>query len=116
MSKRREWQDEFDVAALVLKSEPGTIEWAADHYVAFRYREASVRIVFYPHRTSAGNYHLRVRDEGSKDKPRFKELARRLYVGSGLSCTFQVKYGIIPDKGDIEYGWAAKEVTGHSSI
>lgn len=114
MSKKRKraWQDEFDVAALVLKDEPGALEWAADDYVAFRYRESSARIVFYPHKTSAGHYHLRIRDEGSKDKPRFADLARRLYLGSGHTCTFSVKNsGLIVDR-DIQPGWAAQEVLG----
>lgn len=102
------------MAALVLKGEPGALAWAEDDYVAFRYREGSaVRIVFYPHKTSAGHYHLRLRDEGSKDKARFKELADRLYIGSGYTCTFQVKNTATLIKTDREPGWAAQEVLGH---
>lgn len=117
MSKRRRaWQDEFDVAALVLKGEPGELVWAEDDYVAFRYREPTVRIVFYPHRTTAMNHHLRIRDEHSKDPARFKELVARLYVGSGLSCTFSMKGGGIPRIEGVEDGWAAKEVLGRTWI
>lgn len=117
MSKKRAWQDEYDVAALVLKDEPGGLEWATDDYVAFRYREPTVRIVFYPHKTSAMNHHLRVRDEGSKDKKRFKQLIARLYVGSGLTCTFSIKHGGVPQppKG-IEYGWAVQQTLGRGWI
>ncbi len=115
--KRRGWQDEYDVAALVLKEEPGALEWATDDYVAFRYREPDVRIVFYPHRTSAGHYHLRIRDEGSKDKRRFATLAESLYVGSGFSCTFQMKNsGSLGTSADVEPGWAAQEALKRSWI
>lgn len=117
MAKRRPWQEEFSVAGLVLAGEPGTLEWATDAYVAFRYREPDVCIVFYPHRTSAGNHHLRIRDEGSKDKARFDALAARLYVGSGLTCTFQVKNRGIPGcPTDLEYGWAAEKALGRGCI
>lgn len=115
--KRRAWQDEFDVAALVLKGEPGTVEWATDDHVTFRYRDPDVRIVFYPHRTSAGNYHLRIRDEGSKDKRRFNDLAERLYIGSGFSCTFQMKNsGSLGTSSEVEPGWAAQEALGREWI
>lgn len=115
--RRRPWQDEFDVASAVLKDEPGTLEWATDDHVAFRYREPDARLVFYPHRTSARHYHIRIRDEGSKDKRRFHELAARLFVGSGASCTFQVKNGGTPTPpAGLEYGWAAKQALGRAWI
>jgi len=110
--RKRAWQDEFDVAARVLKDDPGALEWATDDYVAFRYREPTARIVFYPHKSSAGNYHLRIRDEGSKDKARFIELAARLYMGAGHNCTFQVKNTPIPFNRGEDPGWAANEVLG----
>ena len=116
-TKPREWQAEFEVAAAVLEGEPGALEWATDDYVAFRYREPGVRIVFYPHRTSALNYHLRIRDEGSKDHARFADLTRRLYVGSGANCTFQMKNGgiALPEEGQ-QFGWAAQKVLGRSWV
>lgn len=60
-----------------------------------------VRLVIYPHRSTAGHYHLRVRDNGSKNKARAAGVMRAMDRGEGLpptesdrvhfSCTFSVK-------------------------
>lgn len=48
------------------------------------------KIVVYPHKTSAGNIHLRVRDEGSKNKLRAAEVMRSLddIEAYRYNCTF----------------------------
>lgn len=114
--RENDYGDLFKVASVVLANEPGHLYWAADDYVAFRYIEefSTVRIVFYPHRTSASNYHLRVRDEGSKDKRRAELLMKRLDIGAGHSCTFTRKNAprIYTDTEGKEYGWGVKEALG----
>ena len=111
--KRRPWQDHYDVAALILKDEPGEMVSAADAYVAFRYREPGVRIVFYPHQTSGGHYHIRIRDEGSKDKARYAQMAGRLHAGGW----FATKHAGLPrcPKG-LEIGWAVQQALGRAWI
>lgn len=113
MGKHWEWQEEFDMAGRILASEPGELVIANDPYVAFRYLEPSkIRIVFYPHKTSAGNYHMRVRNEGSRDASRADELMVRLDIGAGHNCTFQRRHtGVMTGidyarEHDLEFGWA----------
>ena len=86
-----EWEREFSLAKETLWGEPGRLEIATDQYVAFRYIEPNLRLVFYPHKTSAGNYHLRIRYEGCKDNLRADLLAKRLDDAAGFNCTFQRK-------------------------
>lgn len=89
--RKREWQKEFDHAAGVLSSEPGELVWADDAYVAFRYIELGVRIVFYPHRTTSRNYHIRCRTEPCSDRPRAEMLMRKLDESMPGWCTFSRK-------------------------
>ena len=111
--KRRPWQDHFDVASLIMKDEPGEMVWATDDYVAFRYREPTVRVVFYPHKTSAGHYHMRIRDEGSKDKARFADMANRLHGGGWFAMK---NGGLARAPKDLELGWAVQRALGRSWI
>lgn len=47
----------------------GTLEWGTHDYQAFTFKSDKVSLVFYPHKVkTTGNHHLRVRDQGSKDK------------------------------------------------
>lgn len=96
MARKRDWQREYDIASKVLDNEQGELVWATDAYVAFRFIGEDVRIVFYPHKTSAYNYHIRVRDEGSKNKTRARELMYSLDVGAGNNCTFSRKRTGLP--------------------
>lgn len=89
--KRHEWQTEFDHASAALADEPGTFVWATDAYVAFRYIEPGVRIVFYPHRTTARNYHIRCRTEPCSDMRRAEVLMKRLDDSKPGWCTFTRK-------------------------
>lgn len=65
---RKMYREEFDIAAATLKGREGALEWSDHDYIAFTWKEPTVCIVFYPHRTSAGNHYIRVRDQNSKDK------------------------------------------------
>jgi hypothetical protein len=49
-------------------------------------------IIAYPHKTSAGNSHIRLRDQGSKNKQAYAEAVGDLYALSGNNCTFQPKH------------------------
>lgn len=84
---RKLYRPEFEVAREVLSGRKGTLEWSPHDYEAFTWVENDVRLVFYPHRTSAWNYHLRVRDGGSKSKV-MADLIMRLLDDSVSGCTF----------------------------
>lgn len=60
-------------------------------YEIWRVDSGKVSLIVYPHRTSAGHYHLRVRNNGSKDKTKATEIMDRLDRDSGANCTFQCK-------------------------
>lgn len=116
MAKRREWQEEFDIAERVLADAGGELVWASDDYVAFRFIGEGVRIVFYPHRTSARNYHLRVRTEACKNKSLADELMLQLDIGAGHDCTFSRKnsgsINTVLDyarENDLTFGWARQQ-------
>lgn len=84
--RQRVWADEFAKAAAVLGSPP---IWSDKDYECFRWQNAAgtVRLIFYPHRTSAWNYHVRVREQGSRDQAAARELLARL-DNSSRDCTF----------------------------
>ncbi len=108
----REYGLEFAIARLALEGEPGTLAWGMHDYEAMVFNGPAVRLIFYPHRTSAGNYHLRVRDQASKDKKRAALLIARLQVASGHWCTFQSssvdqnKAHEVAKRDGREFGWA----------
>lgn len=96
MTKRKpkpwEWQQDFDLAQSLLAGYPGKLEIATDPYVAFRYIEEGLRIVFYPHRTTAGHYHIRTRVEPCNRRPEARRIQAMLDKGAGPNCTFTWKY------------------------
>lgn len=85
------YAEDFAMAKKILAGLPGCLEWVKAAYQAFRYRENDVCLIFYPHKTSAGNYHVRVRDQNSRDSKRADFLMRKLYCESGNDCTFSRK-------------------------
>lgn len=50
-----------------------------------------VQLVLYPHKTTAGNHHIRIRDENSKDPKKALAIADALDKTAGFNCTFQMK-------------------------
>lgn len=67
-------------------------ELNAPTYQLARITGSDFRMVAYPHKTSAGNYHIRIRDEGSKNKAAFADALYLLYNGKEeLNHTFQSK-------------------------
>lgn len=109
---QREYKLEFEIARIVLEGEPGELAWGVHDYEAMTFTSPSVRLIFYPHKTSAGNYHLRIRDQGSKSKGRAQLLMDRLELGSGNWCTFQSRtssFGrrlALAEREKREFGWA----------
>lgn len=85
---RREFKDDFALAAKILGK---PVEWSPHAYEAFRFESKNVKLIFYPHRTSAGHYHIRVRDGGSVDVSLARKLMVKLYEDSGFNRTFSCK-------------------------
>lgn len=83
------YKREFDLAAKVLGN-LGPLKWGEHDWEAFTFQCVGVSLVFYPHRTSAGNYHIRVRDQGSSDKKKAGELMEQLDALEH-TCTFTRK-------------------------
>ena len=85
------WGSELKAAYGIAKKSGCALIRAKDQFVVARVIGDGVRLVLYPHRTTALNYHLRVRDEGSKNPCRALDMAMALDVGTGLNCTFSMK-------------------------
>lgn len=67
------------LAVDAMKDEPG--EWVsrdADYEIAW-YQDGDARVVIYPHKTTAGNHHLRCRLQG-KDANRARNIQQKLYL------------------------------------
>ena len=78
---------EFKLAKRILTAFKGKLEWSTNDYEAFTFKADDMNLIFYPHRTSAGNYHIRVRGTGNN----IKEVLRLLDDKSGFNCTFSSK-------------------------
>lgn len=91
--RRHEWGAELTMAEEVARVFGGEVSTTdAAHQVA-KIVGADFRVVIYPHRTSARNYHLRVRDEGSKNRQAAERLMIALDHAAGFNCTFSRKRG-----------------------
>lgn len=88
---KRLYKHEFEFARAHLAADGGTVEWSPHDFEAFTYKAPGVSLVFYPHKTTANNRHIRVRDNGSKDKTRAAELMTSLWAAHGYECTFSRK-------------------------
>lgn len=82
------YKQEFDDAGNALSGEAGVLEWGIHDYQAFVFRNHEVVLIFYPHRTTAGNYHIRVRSQGSKNISEANRLMRLLDNYKSEYCTF----------------------------
>lgn len=79
---------EFKMAKKILQSFNGELEWSSNDYQAFTFKSKKLKLIFYPHKTSAGNYHIRVRGTGKN----IGSILNLLYSKSGFNCTFSHKY------------------------
>lgn len=85
-TERRYFGDEFQKASNRLAHLGGVVSPGVHDYEAFTYESARLRLIFYPHKTSAGNHHIRVRTSGKFDK---KALREAIFALAENSCTFQ---------------------------
>ena len=69
----------------------GELTWSYADYQAFIYKTDGVRLIFYPHTTSARNQHIRVRDGGSKNKIRAQAIMDVIQFDLATDCTFTQK-------------------------
>lgn len=84
------WRDDLSIAEKVAAEAGCKIEAATADYQTAKLIGDGVRLVIYPHKTSAGNRHLRVRDENSSDKARAMDIAQKLSAAAGHNCTFHM--------------------------
>ncbi len=118
---KKPFKREFVMAELVLAPYGGKLEWSQNDYEAFRFTSPGVTLIFYPHKTSAGHHHIRIREQNSKSKALAHELMARLDVAAGHCCTFSskhlqsahFKFGI---EHKIEHGWADKRVDWRGNL
>lgn len=101
MPKREPWKDEFEWATAVCAPLGCTVERSTAMFEIAKVKGDGVSLVIYPHRTTAGHYHARVRNNGSKNPEQAQRVMTALDNGEGLpeqvaqrvrgSCTFQHK-------------------------
>lgn len=88
VGKHYVWSDELSIALKVASAEGAYLFLTDAPYQVAKVIGDRFKLVIYPHRTTAGNYHLRVRDEGSADKERARTVALALNRAAGCNCTF----------------------------
>ena len=99
--KYHPWQQEVEWAMAICAPHGCKVERSSAQYEIATVKGSGVSLVIYPHKTSAGNYHARVRDNGSKNRMRAGLVMAALHDGEGLpedvahqirfSCTFTWK-------------------------
>lgn len=100
-TKTMPWQREFDWATKICSKHGCEVERSTAQYEIAKVKGNGVSLVIYPHRTTSGHYHVRVRDNGSKDRQSAGSVMAALNAGDGLpekeaeyvrfSCTFTSK-------------------------
>jgi hypothetical protein len=101
VSRRQPWKDEIGYAETICAPLGMAVAQSAHQYEIATVKGDGVQLVIYPHKTTAGHHHARVRDNGSKDKARARHVLHALETGEGLpedirwkvqfTCTFTVK-------------------------
>lgn len=86
--QKRHFKAEFEDAGRRLAHLGGKLEPGVHDYQAFTFTMPGLRLVFYPHKTSAGHRHIRVRTEGKADQE-LLALAIQALRKENYSCTFQ---------------------------
>lgn len=83
---KRYFAREFQAAKERLAPLGGEVIPGVHDYEAFIYNSKNLKLIFYPHKTSAGNHHIRVRPAGNPDK---KLLREAIFALAENTCTFQ---------------------------
>lgn len=111
---QKHFKHEWLMAELILKEFCGELKWSDADYEAFRFRCDGVSLIFYPHKTSGtGNISCRVRDAGSKDAVKLRDVLALLRIGAGFCNTFSRKLhddweytSRLANRLRLQYGWA----------
>jgi len=85
-TEKRLFRHDFMAAKERLAPLGGKVVAGTNDYEAFIYEGPKLRLIFYPHKTSAGNYHIRVRPSGKFD---MDTLRAALFALEENTCTFQ---------------------------
>lgn len=80
------FKEEYDKAIERLAPLGGEVTPGVHDYEAFYYAAPGLKLIFYPHKTSAKNYHIRVRAAIKTDR---KKLRAAIFALAENSCTFQ---------------------------
>jgi RNA 3'-terminal phosphate cyclase len=83
---RKLFKREFEKAQERLLPLGGRVEAGIHDYEAFTYSATGIKLIFYPHKTTAGNQHIRVRTAGKCDPEKVRQAITALAENS---CTFQ---------------------------
>jgi hypothetical protein len=86
-TQKRYFKAEFEDAGRRLAHLGGKLEPGVHDYQAFTFTMPGLRLVFYPHKTSASNYHIRVRAEGKADQELLAQAIQALKKDN-FTCTF----------------------------
>jgi hypothetical protein len=86
-TQKRYFKAEFEDAGRRLAHLGGKLEPGVHDYQAFTFTMPGLRLVFYPHKTSASNYHIRVRTEGKADQELLEKAIQALRKDNH-TCTF----------------------------
>jgi hypothetical protein len=99
--KRDEWKDEVAWATAICAPLGCIVTRSTHDYEIAVVKGDGVQLVIYPHKTGRGHRHARVRNNGSKNATRAREVLHALDKGVGLpedirpqvqfTCTFSVK-------------------------
>src|SRR5579872_112764 len=82
--KAEPYKQEFDWATTICAPLGCTVERSAAMFELAKVKGEGVSLVLYPHRTSAGHYHIRVRNNGSKNAAAAECVMAALDSGQGL--------------------------------
>lgn len=85
-TERRYFREEFNKASVRLAPLGGRVLPGVHDYEAFVYEGVDLKLIFYPHKTSAGNHHIRVRTSGKFKKAALREA---IFALAENTCTFQ---------------------------
>lgn len=87
-TQKRYFQAEYKDAERRLCHLGGVLLPGVNDYEAFTYKMQGLHLIFYPHKTSSGHYHIRVRTQGKYDPDLLFEAIKSLRKDN-YTCTFQ---------------------------
>jgi hypothetical protein len=74
----KQWRSEIQTAIIVSERHSCHVHLSRHDHQVVKIIGPGIQLVLYPHRTSARNYHIRVRDEASKDVDATRALVKEL--------------------------------------